>query len=67
MNRFRQALQRAAGTAKRATASWSADVLLTAGASCTAYGAWLLHPAAGYITGGVLLIAGGVLAARGVK
>jgi hypothetical protein len=40
------------------------DSLLVAGAACVAYGAWLFHPAAGYIVGGVLLLAGGVQAGR---
>lgn len=31
------------------------------GVGLIAYGAWLVHPAAGYITGGALLLVGAVL------
>jgi len=40
------------------------DALLIAGSAALSYGAWLLHPAAGFISGGVLAIAGGIVAAR---
>jgi hypothetical protein len=46
------------------------DALITGGVGAVSYGAWLLHPAAGFITGGVLSVVGGVLAsinARGKK
>jgi hypothetical protein len=39
------------------------DALIVVGASAIAYGAWLIHPAAGFITGGVLMIAAGVASA----
>jgi hypothetical protein len=39
------------------------DVLVVAGAAALSFGAWLLHPAAGFITAGVLMLAGGALAA----
>lgn len=38
------------------------DTLIIAGACVGSYGAWLLLPAAGFIVGGVLLVAGGVVA-----
>lgn len=38
---------------------------LLAGAGLVAYGAWLVYVPAGYITGGVLVIAGVILNARG--
>lgn len=41
------------------------DALLLAGAGNVAYGAWLIYPPAGFITGGVLLIVGGIIASRG--
>lgn len=39
------------------------DALIVSGVSAIAYGAGLLHPAAGFITGGVLMLGFGVLAA----
>jgi hypothetical protein len=40
------------------------DLLLIAGASLLSYGAWLVFEPAGYIAGGVLLLAQGVIQAR---
>lgn len=40
------------------------DALIVAGSLALSYGAGLLHPAAGFIVGGLLLIAGGVIVAR---
>jgi hypothetical protein len=40
-------------------------ILLIAGAGLVAYGAWQAYPPAGPIVGGVLLIAGVILRARG--
>lgn len=40
------------------------DVLAVAGAGLCSYGAWSIYPPAGYITAGVLLISGAVLASR---
>lgn len=40
-------------------------VALLGGAALIAYGAWQAYPPAGPITGGVLLIAGVILRARG--
>lgn len=42
------------------------DALIVSGAGALSYGAGLLHAAAGFITVGVLMLAGGVLAARRV-
>lgn len=39
------------------------DALIVAGVGAIAFGAWLLHPAAGFITGGALMLAFGVLSA----
>lgn len=40
------------------------DALLISGAVLIAYGAWLIYPPAGFITGGVLHLVAGVLASR---
>lgn len=40
------------------------DALIVSGAGALSYGAGLLHPAAGFIAAGVLLVTGGVCAAR---
>jgi len=40
------------------------DALIVSGAGALSYGAGLLHPAAGFIMAGILLLAGGVSAAR---
>lgn len=44
---------------------WGADLLLVLGAGCICAGAAWIYPPAGPITAGALLIAGGVLWARG--
>lgn len=41
------------------------DLAGLAGVGLIAYGAWLVYPPAGFITGGVLLIAGALLLALG--
>jgi hypothetical protein len=40
------------------------DMLIFAGAASISYGAWLMYPPAGFITGGLLLLAAGVIASR---
>lgn len=40
------------------------DALIVCGAGALSHGAGLLHPAAGFIAAGLLLIVGGVCAAR---
>lgn len=45
----------------RALPSLLTDVVGLSGAASVAYGAWLVLPAAGFITGGVLLMVGAVL------
>lgn len=61
-------LLRAAGRAVADLArDWTPDVLLLGGAASVSYGAWLIAPPAGFIVGGVLLIAGGVIASRGAR
>ena len=39
------------------------DVLMVGGAAALSYGAGIIHPAAGYIVGGILALAFGVLSA----
>jgi hypothetical protein len=39
------------------------DVLIVCGAGALSYGAGLLHPAAGFITAGLLMLVGGILVA----
>ncbi len=39
------------------------DALVVVGCAVLSYGAWLIHPAAGFIVGGLLMVAGGVLSA----
>ncbi len=41
------------------------DLAGLAGAGLVAYGAWLLAPPAGFITGGLLLLAAALLLSRG--
>jgi hypothetical protein len=43
------------------------DVLMVGGAAALAYGSGLIHPAAGFIVGGILSMLAGVLAARTAK
>jgi hypothetical protein len=57
--------------AQQRLAGWKAtlgdnvpDLMMVAGAGLVSCGAWLLHPAAGCITAGVLLLTGGVIASR---
>jgi hypothetical protein len=40
------------------------DLVGIAGAGSVAYGAWLLHPAAGFIVGGALALAGAIAQGR---
>ena len=49
---------------RKFVASAMPDLLMVAGWASISYGAWLLHPAAGAIVCGLLLMAAGVLAAR---
>ena len=40
------------------------DLSGLAGAALVAYGAWLIYPPAGFIVGGLMLLAGAVFSAR---
>lgn len=55
-----------AGLAVKAPAAIP-DALIVSGVGAIAYGAGLIHPAAGFITGGLLAIALGFLAAIKAK
>lgn len=46
---------------------WFPDTLMTAGAGAVSYGASLVYHPAGFVVGGVFLLAAGVLLARGGK
>lgn len=39
------------------------EIAIVGGIALVAYGAWLVYPPAGFITGGLLLLIGGILAA----
>lgn len=43
------------------------DVLIAAGVAAISYGAGIMHPAAGWIAGGVLVLALGIINARRVS
>lgn len=43
------------------------DAMIVAGVGAIAYGAWLLHPSAGFVVGGALTVTFGVIAARSPK
>lgn len=43
------------------------DALIVVGAGAFSYGAGLLHPAAGFMTAGVLLLVGGALIAMNAQ
>ena len=45
-------------------AKYTADFLLLSGWGLSSFGAWSIYPPAGYIVGGVLLIAAGVVLVR---
>lgn len=67
MNQFLQTLQRGAAAVRASLVNAAPDGLLLGGAAAISYGAWLIYAPAGFIAGGALLIAGGVLMARGAK
>lgn len=55
--------QRMLNSARQA-AGWLPDALLTGGAGAVAYGAHLVHPAAGFVVGGLFALAAGWLLSR---
>lgn len=58
-------LAQARSCAQSAVAANVPDILMASGACGVAYGAWLIYEPAGFIVGGLLLLAAGVLASRG--
>lgn len=44
--------------------AWLPDALIAGGTGLLAYGAWLVYAPAGFIVGGGLVLAAGILAAR---
>lgn len=67
MNQVLQTLQRSAVAACTSLVNAAPDGLLLGGAAAISYGVWSIYAPAGWIVGGALLIAGGVLMARGAK
>lgn len=67
MNQFRERLKRAAQAGRKVAANTTPDSLMVCGAAAISYGSWMVYAPAGFIVGGVLLIAAGVLAARGAE
>lgn len=65
MNQYLQTLQRGAAAVRVALVRVAPDSLLVSGAGAISCGTWMIYPPAGFIIGGVLLIAGGVLLIRG--
>lgn len=41
------------------------DILMAGGAATLSYGAWMAHPAAGFLVGGLLMLVAGVMIAKG--
>lgn len=52
-------------SAAKVAAGWVPDALMASGGAAVAYGASLVYQPAGFVVGGVLLLAAGWLAARG--
>lgn len=52
------------GPIRAALADAAVDAMALAGAGLIGYGAWLIYPPAGYISGGVMLVIAAVAAAR---
>lgn len=50
-----------------AAAGWIPDGLMVCGAGAVAYGAGMVYPPAGFVVGGLFLLAAGWLTARGSK
>ena len=53
--------------ARAVAASWLPDVFMASGGAGVAYGASMVYLPAGWMVGGALAIAAGVLLARGAK
>lgn len=64
MNNFLTALRAAASAGAAMATGWAPDSMIMAGVGLVSYGAWLVYEPAGFITGGVLLLIGGIKAAR---
>ena len=54
-------------TAASAAAGFLPDALMVGGAAALSYGAGMIYPAMGFIVGGLLAMAAGVLVARTAK
>lgn len=56
--------QMAAASWQRVARASLPDVLMIVGAALLSFGAWQVYEPAGFIVGGVLLLASGIMAAR---
>jgi len=65
MSKLAAQLRGARESMRGAIAANAPDALMLAGASSLSYGAWLVYPPAGFIVGGLLLLAAGILASKG--
>lgn len=54
-------------SAAKVAAGWVPDALMASGGGAVAYGASLVYLPAGYVVGGLFLLAAGWLTARGSK
>jgi hypothetical protein len=54
-------------TGAQAAAGWVPDALMASGGAAVAYGASLVYQPAGFVVGGLFLLAAGWLTARGGK
>lgn len=62
-----KAISAGLGAVGRALPVLLRDLIGLVGVGSIAYGAWLIQPAAGFIAGGVLLVAGALLAALAAR
>lgn len=67
LQRIRAAVGRLASRATAAIVAQVPDALMAAGIGGISYGSWLVYVPAGFIVGGALVLAMGVLAARKQK
>lgn len=63
-NRTAYIVGQAAGAVARALPGLTRDIAGLGGAGLVAYGAWLVYAPAGYIAGGIILLAGAFLSVR---
>lgn len=59
MTNFLAALRAVFASGASMVAGWAPDAMMLAGVASVSYGAWMVYEPAGFIVGGVLLLAGG--------